>query len=64
METFSLLHWIIVLVIVVLPLWFAWRTVAKSGHSGWWALLLLVPLVNLIMLWVFAFAQWPSYPDR
>jgi hypothetical protein len=26
--------------------------------------LLFVPLVNIIMLWVFAFADWPSLPKR
>jgi len=32
----------------------------KAGYSGWWSLILLVPIVNVIMLWVFAFAKWPS----
>jgi hypothetical protein len=28
------------------------------------ALLMLIPLVNLIMLYVLAFKQWPAMPDR
>jgi hypothetical protein len=44
--------------------WLISRAVSKSGISGWWALLGLIPIVNLVMLWVFAFAKWPRYPDR
>ena len=32
----------------------------KAGYSGWWSMLMLVPLVNFIMIYVFAFADWPS----
>ena len=32
----------------------------KAGYSGWWSVLILVPLVNIIMLYVFAFADWPA----
>lgn len=31
----------------------------KAGHSGWHSLWILVPLVNLIMIWYFAFKKWP-----
>ena len=32
----------------------------KAGYSGWWCLMVFVPLVNIVMFWVFAFADWPS----
>jgi hypothetical protein len=32
----------------------------KAGFSGWWAGLLLLPLVNLIAIWIFAFIRWPA----
>jgi len=32
----------------------------KAGYSRAWVLILIVPIVNLIMLWVFAFARWPA----
>ena len=60
MGSFSIWHWIIILLylaIIVVP---CWRIVRKAGYSGAWALLLLVPLVNVILLWVFAFIRWPS----
>ncbi|HTV84793.1 MAG TPA: hypothetical protein VME63_05280 [Dyella sp.] len=45
------------LIITIIPLW---RIISKAGYNGAWALLAIVPLVNLIMLYVFAFNTWPS----
>lgn len=39
--------------------WLAVRILHKAGYSGWWSLLGLVPFVNLVMIWVFAYAEWP-----
>ncbi len=33
--------------------------VAKTGRSPVWALLMLVPTVNLVALFAFAFIPWP-----
>jgi len=63
MGSFSIWHWVIV-ILLLLPLWFFGRALGKAGFSPWWALLGLTPVVNLIMLWVFAFAKWPALPDR
>lgn len=35
------------------------RIVQRAGFSGWWALITFIPVVNLLALWYFAFAQWP-----
>jgi len=35
------------------------RIISKAGYSGWWVLTLLIPLVNLVMIAVFAFKKWP-----
>ena len=59
MESFSIWHWLALLVylgIVMVP---CWRVVGKAGYAGAWSLLVLVPLVNIIALWVFAFSRWP-----
>ncbi|MFC3226340.1 hypothetical protein ACFOGJ_03820 [Marinibaculum pumilum] len=47
------------LALLVLTVIGAWRGLQKAGFSGAWSLLLLVPVVNLVMLWVFAFISWP-----
>lgn len=50
---------IVVLVLTVLNV-FAWvRILAKAGYSGWWVVAGFVPVVNLILFFVFAFAEWP-----
>lgn len=36
------------------------RILRRAGYPGWWALLALVPLVNLVALWVFAYTRWPA----
>lgn len=48
------------LVLTGLFLWFTLRVMQKAGYSGWWALIGFVPVVNIVMLWVFAFADWPA----
>ncbi len=40
------------------------KILGRIGFSGWWSLLALVPLVNIIALWVFAFMEWPSGQAR
>lgn len=36
-----------------------WNIFAKAGYSGARSLLLLIPIVNLIILIMFAFSKWP-----
>jgi hypothetical protein len=35
------------------------RVLKRLGIAGWWSLLAIVPLANLIALWVVAFQPWP-----
>lgn len=51
---------LIAFVIIALVLWTCARISRKAGFSGWWSLLMLIPLVNIVMIWVFAFVQWPA----
>ena len=43
--------------LVVLPIWLIF---SKAGFSGWWSLLMLVPGLNVVVLYVLAFADWPA----
>jgi uncharacterized membrane protein YhaH (DUF805 family) len=38
------------------------RILRKAGFDGWWVLVLLIPVVNIIMIWIFAFTRWPTLP--
>jgi uncharacterized membrane protein YhaH (DUF805 family) len=59
MGGFSIVHWLIVFLILAIAIWLPVRILRKAGYSGWWFLLGLVPIVNVVMIWVFAFADWP-----
>lgn len=37
---------------------------AKAGHSPLWALALLVPYLNVLVLWLFAYVEWPALNRR
>jgi hypothetical protein len=56
----SIWQLIIVLVLVVIPILVFGPVAKKAGFSRWWSLILIVPLINLIMVWVFAFMEWPA----
>ena len=62
MSSFGVWH-VLALVVLVLLLWafiaIFGRILSRAGYSRWWLLVMLVPLVNLVMVWVFAFANWP-----
>ena len=36
---------------------------AKAGRSPLWVLFLLVPYVNVVAIWIFAYMRWP-FVDR
>jgi hypothetical protein len=66
---FSFSMWYFVgLVVLVLIVWafvaVFGRIVSRAGYSRWWLLTMAVPLLNLIMLWIFAFADWPVMTPR
>jgi type VI protein secretion system component VasK len=34
--------------------------VKKAGFPFWWALLMMLPVFNFVIIWVFAFMSWPA----
>ena len=58
----SVYHLMVLVVPITLGLtiWGAYKVVQRAGYPGVWAFILLVPVVNLVMLYVFAFADWPA----
>lgn len=55
----SLWHWLVV-VIALSWFWAMALIVRRTGHSGWWVLLNLVPLLGPIAFaWWLAKADWP-----
>ena len=51
----GLIFLVVLLPVVIIPYW---KIFSKAGFSGWLSLLMLVPLANLIVLYVVAFSEW------
>jgi uncharacterized membrane protein YhaH (DUF805 family) len=47
----------LVIVLLLVPIQ---QIVRRAGYSFWWCVLIIVPVVNVIALWVFAFRRWPA----
>jgi len=58
----SVWHALIVVMYAFLVCFPLARILKRLGVSGWWSLIAIVPLANLIALWVFAYARWPREP--
>jgi lipopolysaccharide export LptBFGC system permease protein LptF len=52
---------LVLLIFVIVPIW---KIVSKAGYSGAWSLLSVVPVVNLVALWIFAWSRWPLEQNR
>jgi hypothetical protein len=50
---------VVVLAVSIVPYWMIWK---KAGFSPWFSLLILVPVANLIAIYVLAFSQWRVVP--
>jgi len=50
---------LVIFLILLVPTFFVAKVLDKAGFSGWFSLLSLVPVINIICLWVFAFIDWP-----
>lgn len=64
------------LAVVVIMMWMFWRIFLKAGRSPWWSHVVAIAFIGLftplpigmglllgvpvVMIWVFAFAPWPS----
>ena len=58
----SIFHWLVVLGYAFLVCFPIARILRRLGYSGWWSLLAIVPLVNLVAVWILAFGRWPREP--
>jgi ATP/ADP translocase len=59
MNGYGLAPLIISVLLVVVMLYPIGRILRRIGLSPFWSVLALIPLVNLISLWVLAFVDWP-----
>lgn len=57
---FAALDLAVYLAVVLLAVIPVWRILRRVGYSGAWSLLTLIPVINIIFLYVFAFTRWPA----
>ncbi|SAL02663.1 membrane protein [Caballeronia arationis] len=60
MAGYGLGHWIFYAVMVLVLLYPLGRILTRIGLSPFWSILALVPILNLIGLWLLAFIDWPD----
>jgi hypothetical protein len=48
---------IVMLPVVVIPYW---KIFSKAGFLGWLSLLIILPFINLIVLYFVAFSEWKT----
>jgi hypothetical protein len=48
--------------VALVLIWPAARIAARLGFSPWLGVLVVVPLVNVLLLWFVAYSKWP-HPD-
>ena len=60
MGSFSVWHWLIIIVWLAVFLVPGLKLVGRTGHSPLLGLLFIVPLVNIIFWWWLAFGHWPA----
>jgi hypothetical protein len=51
----------LLLLFAIFVFWLARRILEKAGFNPLWAFVLVIPVVNVIMIWVFAFTKWPAF---
>lgn len=60
MGSMGIWHWLVFLFVWLLYLWPLGRILRRTGHSGLWAILSLIPPLFFIFLWVWAYKPWPD----
>jgi hypothetical protein len=53
-------HWIFFAVMVAIVLYPIGRILGRLGFSPFWSVVVLIPLANLIGLWILALIAWPG----
>jgi hypothetical protein len=52
-------HWLWFIVMIALVVYPAGRILSRMGFSPLWSIAMFIPVVNLVVLWVLAFTDWP-----
>ena len=50
---------IIIVVLLLIPGWLFWRICSKTGYPGALGLMAFIPLLNIFLIFILAFSEWP-----
>ena len=64
MPMFTIIQLSVITAFVILTAIPLTRILNRTGFSGWWCILMYIPILNLVGLWMFAFADWPAFDRR
>lgn len=64
MSEFSIWKALVVLLVVAVTIVPYVKILQKAGFSRWLVFFWLIPLVNIIFLWWFAFTEWPNQKEE
>ena len=64
MGSISIFHWIIFIALAYVYLAPMVRILQRTGYTGWWVLILFVPIANIVALWMFSRADWPGVIEK
>lgn len=53
-------HWLWMLLITAVVVIPVWRICQRAGYPGLLGVLILIPVLNLVLLYFLAFADWPA----
>jgi hypothetical protein len=60
MDTFSVWHWLILVILFLLIVVPFMKILPRAGIPGWIGLRAIIPFVPFILLWVLALKKWPG----
>lgn len=60
MYSYGPVHWVWLIVMIAVVIYPVSRILGRIGFSPLWSILMFIPLVNLVALWIVAFADWPG----
>ena len=64
MSSFSIWHWLVVLILLAVFFWPLWKIVGRTGHPAILSILFLIPLANILFVWFLALSKWPALERR
>lgn len=60
MGSFSIWHWLVILIFILVFFVPLWKIVGKTGHPAVLSLLFLIPVANILLVWFLALSKWPA----